>query len=259
MEERKEETRMIGIKGIAAQDYLKAQGLRRSGGTRKARVTKQIGGFSEATNIPPGPPKLLSAANLSAAAALGAAASPTPTQKGGGGTFVAQTQAPQANPLQSSLPAIQAAAQAATLPPIAPSTQAKFLPPTAPMPPAPSNPIPVTQSGGGAAKEGGAKGVILEPAKKKQTSKLLLAPSSGSKKQPVQKQHQTRKIKVGLAGMKKRLTRAHKITTDSKQKSIEEIRKILEAAKLIRPNKTVPEDIIRNIYKDYMLLRGKAL
>ena len=48
----------------------------------------------------------------------------------------------------------------------------------------------------------------------------------------------------------------------SKEKSIEDIRKILEESKLVKPakeGKKVPDDILRNIYKDYLLLRNKAL
>lgn len=109
--------------------------------------------------------------------------------------------------------------------------------------------------------------IVLEP-KKKQKGKLLLAPPSGSKA-PLSGQskrstrsNQTRKIRIGFAGMNKRITRSKSIHRDSKEKSIQEIRTILENAKLVKPakdGKSVPEDILRNIYKDYMLLRGKAL
>lgn len=103
--------------------------------------------------------------------------------------------------------------------------------------------------------------IILEP-KKKQKGKLLLAPPSGQSKRATRSNCQTRKIRIGFAGMKKRITRSKSIHRDAKEKSIHEIRSILENAKLVKPSKdgkAVPEDILRNIYKDYMLLRGKAL
>jgi hypothetical protein len=62
--------------------------------------------------------------------------------------------------------------------------------------------------------------------------------------------------------MKKRLTRAKTIKTESKQKPIGELRRILEEAKLVKPRadgKEVPESVLRDIYQDYMLLRNRVL
>ena len=90
-------------------------------------------------------------------------------------------------------------------------------------------------------------------------SKLVLAPPTHDKKG---KRGHTRKIRLQLSNMKKRFSTAKVIHKDSKEKSIEDIRKLLEEAKLIKPakeGKKVPEDILRNIYKDYLLLRNKAL
>jgi hypothetical protein len=72
----------------------------------------------------------------------------------------------------------------------------------------------------------------------------------------------TRKIRVHLSGLKKRITHAKTIHHDSRSKSIDEIRKLLEDARLVKPakdGKKVPESVLRDIYKDYMLLRGRAL
>jgi hypothetical protein len=62
--------------------------------------------------------------------------------------------------------------------------------------------------------------------------------------------------------MKKRMTRAKDIHSDSRQKPIKEVRRILEEAKLLKPakeGKEVPEFLIRDTYKDYMLLRNRVL
>jgi hypothetical protein len=62
--------------------------------------------------------------------------------------------------------------------------------------------------------------------------------------------------------MKKRLCRAKTIKQDSRKKPISEIRRTLEEAKLVKPcanGKEVPEDVLRTIFHDYMLLRNRVL
>jgi hypothetical protein len=107
--------------------------------------------------------------------------------------------------------------------------------------------------------EGGAKkkALVLAPAKKTK-SKVHLAPPASTKRSS----KGTRKIRVQLSSMKKRLTRAKTIKSESKQKPIAEIRRILEEAKLVKPRadgKEVPESVLRDIYQDYMLLRNRVL
>lgn len=143
---------------------------------------------------------------------------------------------PDATKLQ--VPAVVKALETGTIPPIGTVPQSAS---------SPSNPV-VPQKGGK---------IVLEP-KKKAKSGLVLAPPTKNK----HKKDKTRKIKVQLSNMKKRITTAKVIHKDSKEKSIEEIRKLLEEAKLVKPvkdGKKVPEDILRNIYKDYLILRNKAL
>ena len=109
---------------------------------------------------------------------------------------------------------------------------------------------------------GGKPKLILEP-KKKSMKKLHLAPASvsGSKRSVAK----TRKIRVNLYGMKKRLTRAKEIHKDSRHKDIGDIKKTLVDAKLIKPRaegkpeSTEYDMMLRKTYEDYMLLRGRAL
>lgn len=104
-----------------------------------------------------------------------------------------------------------------------------------------------------------AKGrLILSPAKTKTKKVLLAAPV---KKQVLKSRGETRKIRVQLSGLKKRLTKAKIIHHDSRDKPIAEVRKLLEEAKLIKPDVTgkVPDNVLRDIYKDYLLLRNRAL
>lgn len=209
----------VVIKGGAADDYYKSKGLKKTSGGKR-RITRKI---QHGGDEPPSPSINI---NMRAAKPMLNAVQIT---KGGGSVSSAitlpgtQPQIPVPN-----TPANIAAKEAGTI--------------TAPISP-PNTITPPKQEGGK---------LIL--AGKKSKSKLILAPPSGHKK--------SRKIRVQLTGMKKRLTRAKSIHKESKEKSIDEIRKILEEAKLIKPSssgKKVPDDMLRNIYRDYMLLRGKAL
>jgi hypothetical protein len=109
---------------------------------------------------------------------------------------------------------------------------------------------------------GGKAKLILEP-KKKSMKKLHLAPASVSGgKRSVSK---TRKIRVNLHGMKRRLTRAKEIHKDSRHKDISHIKKTLIDAKLIKPREEGKPDsteydmMLRKTYENYMLLRNRAL
>jgi hypothetical protein len=273
------ERKEVIIKGGAAEDYLKSKGLRKRRSTRKRKTElddiDQEGGFGEtsASNTPPGREITVSQTNLNSARRLMNAASITKvggscpmssnnTLLKGGGEISSTT--PQVPPPLT--PANKAAVDAGTLT----GPLGKGVLPTTTNPVSgitnnnigltPGSAVGLNTSSGklGGEQSGGAKEKkkLVLAAPKKHKGKLLLTPPSGKKK--------TRKIRVQLAGMKKRLTRAKHIHKDSKEKSIEEIRKILEEAKLIKPSssttgKKVPDDVLRNIYRDYMLLRGKAL
>ena len=112
---------------------------------------------------------------------------------------------------------------------------------------------------------GGAKPkLILEP-KKKSMKKLHLAPASVSGSHGKRSVSKTRKIRVNLNGMKKRLTRAKEIHKESRHKDIDYIKKTLIDAKLIKPRDQSKPDsteydmMLRKTYENYMLLRNKAL
>jgi len=158
----------------------------------------------------------------------------------------------------------------------APSVGAEALPRPPPLTP-PSSPSPsqqqaeiaiagqkapiLTQNGGAFSETKQKKKLILEP-KKKSMKKLHLAPStvSGSKIKS-----KTRKIRVNLTGMKKRLTRAKSIHSDSRNKDIAEIKKTLQEARLLKPKTSDKPDspeydlLLRKTYENYMLLRNRAL
>lgn len=68
-----------------------------------------------------------------------------------------------------------------------------------------------------------------------------------------------KKIRMSLGGFGKRVTRANKIRFDAKKQGIDEIKKILKEAKLIKETSAAPETVLRSMYSDYMMLKGRAL
>jgi hypothetical protein len=223
------ETRKISIKGGAVDDYNHSKGL------KKRSTRKQKGGYDQppGTEIQPN---------------MGAARRFTNVIKSGGGEeakpIIASTlpgSNPNPQPLENikQMPALNEANKQGTIPPTV-------------NPPPPVNPTSVTEN-----QKGGK--LVLAP-KKKVKGKVVLAPPSHESKKG--KRGQTRKIRIQLSNMKKRFSTAKVIHKDSKEKSIGDIRKLLEEAKLVKPikeGKKVPDEILRSIYKDYLLLRNKAL
>ena len=138
-----------------------------------------------------------------------------------------------------------------------------FTPPTKPAV-VPIKAAPAVAAAPAAASQKTPPKLTLTPPKKT-PKKLLLAPPAKktAASAAASSQRETKKIRVQLGGFKKRITRAKHISHSSKVKPIAEVRKALEDAKLIKPVKegkdSVPEDMLRGIYKDYLLLRNRAL
>lgn len=227
--------RNVVISGGAMEDFKKRRGT-----TRKTRAP-QTGGFDAA----PGPAIGMGPMNISKIGSL---------RKNIGGAFQSGGGAAP-SPAPSSGPA--PAAATAPSPPVArvplPSAGSAGTSVTTPTTP------PAPQQTGGAKK----KSLVLAPPKKQtRKSKVHLAPPASKDKKPAQSLKTTRKIRVHLGGLKKRLCRAKTIKQDSRKKPISEIRRTLEEAKLVKPcttGKEVPENVLRTIFHDYMLLRNRVL
>jgi hypothetical protein len=244
------ETRQVKITGGAAADYHK---VKRGGSRRQPKMQK---GGDDA----PGPQIPVNATNVAAVRRM------VNSMKGGdvfsAGIFDG-TSAPVAPAGPSTLPGSnpQDAMKLGPLPAVQANIQAGIVSPVAPSPSTPavslqtaSSPSPPTSG------QAGGK-LTLVPSKKKSRSRLVLAPPATSRTKS-SKLRETRKIRVQLTGLKKRLTKAKAIHKDSREKSIAEVRKILEEARLVKPakdGKTVPDSVLRDIYKDYLLLRNRAL
>jgi hypothetical protein len=226
------DVRTISIKGEAAEKYTGNRG----------RTRKQRGGETNLSNSPPGNPMGVNMRNVTR---IANASNPF-TARGGASS--------------SSLP----------IPAPAPA------PSPAPSPPAPATPAPVQPVASAEAKApmqgGSSKAKLLLVPPKKKTRGVILAPAHSAsasaathEKAPASKKSnvkKSRKVRVHLSGMKKRLTKAKTIHTNSREKPISEIRRLLEEAKLVKPRtdgKSVPDSVLRDIYKDYMLLRTRVL
>ena len=236
--------KQVVITGTALQDLKTHQG----GGKRRAirrlprTTTAKVQKIQQGGDTVPGQ-------SLAAAANYAAAAKISQSMKGGSTAAPATpTTMPGTQPQVPALlktPAIQAAIQSGTA--IVPASASA------------SSSAPAVQQQQQQQQGGKLK---LLPAKKKKTAKLHLAPPTKTHPQKSTSVTKTRKIRVQLAGFKKRMTKAKTITKDSREKPITEIRALLEEARLVKPakeGKTVPETVLRDIYKDYLLLRNRAL
>lgn len=144
------------------------------------------------------------------------------------------------------------------------------VPPTVNAPPAtpsqPSNLAKVTNSAS-APLAGGSSSkpvkVILGP--KAAKSQVILSPkkpsvvSTTNTNTNAKTRKHAKKIRMSLGGFGKRVTRANKIRFDAKKQGIEEIKKILKDAKLVKDTTKAPEAVLRSMYSDFMMLKSRAL
>ena len=122
-----------------------------------------------------------------------------------------------------------------------------------------SSPAPV--QGGGSSSSKPVK-VVLE---KKKATRVVLAPTKVKKLNPVvpstkaKTRKVAKKIRMSLNGFGKRMTRAHTIRVDAKKQTIDDVKKTLVEAKLIKAESKAPEGVLRQMYSDYMMLKNRAL
>lgn len=130
-----------------------------------------------------------------------------------------------------------------------------------------SSPAPV--QAGGAPKPvvqvAGAKPVKVILEKKKKATRVVLAPTKVKKLNPIapatpaKTRKVAKKIRMSLNGFGKRVTRANTIRVDAKKQKIDDVKKILVEAKLIKADSKAPEGVLRQMYADYMTLKNRAL
>ena len=79
-----------------------------------------------------------------------------------------------------------------------------------------------------------------------------------TKQQPTRKN--IRKITLGLRGLTAKINRAKKLHKRVEDMKKEDIKKILEEKKILKPGKKEPpEALMRQIYSDYLILTSKGI
>jgi hypothetical protein len=122
-----------------------------------------------------------------------------------------------------------------------------------------SSPAPVASGGGKDVK------VILE--KKKKATRVVLAPTKVKKipgsitlaPAPSKTRKVAKKIRMSLNGFGKRVTRANTIRQEAKKHTVDDVKRTLVEAKLIKADSKAPEGVLRQMYSDYMMLKNRAL
>ncbi len=113
------------------------------------------------------------------------------------------------------------------------------------------------------------KVVLAAPKKKKSTVVLAAAPKSqepvvavkvssggATRKAGV---HKARKIKVSMKTLRKKIHKAKTIRKSAEGTSLEQIKKELQKAGIIKAESKAPESILRQMYADFMTLKSRAL
>jgi len=105
--------------------------------------------------------------------------------------------------------------------------------------------------------------VVLAAAKKKKGKVVLAAAKTVA---PLAHAHAktkkikvARKVRVSMAGLSRKINKAKDIRKKATGDSIEEIKKSLEKAGLIKKESKAPETMLRQMYADFMMLKKRAL
>lgn len=97
--------------------------------------------------------------------------------------------------------------------------------------------------------------VVLEAAKKK---KVVLAAAKPVAAQKTRKRA-ARKVRMSMAGLSRKINVAKTIKEKASGDKIEEIKSALAKAGLIKETSKAPEEMLRQMYADYMMLKKRAL
>ena len=101
--------------------------------------------------------------------------------------------------------------------------------------------------------------VILNPPKQSRV-KLQPKPLHSSAKQPdINTTRKARRIKLNMANLTHRFTRAKKVKDENEKKPMEVVREYLIQKGVIQAKSKAPEKMLRSMYSDFMLLKDQAL
>lgn len=121
---------------------------------------------------------------------------------------------------------------------------------------------------GGAAAKAEVKVVLAAP--KKKAAKLILKPAkhaagtgtgaaAAAAAAKTRKISHSTKVRVTISSLSKKIHQAKDIRKKATDSTIAEVRKALEKAGLIKVGSKAPDTMLRQLYADYMTLKGRAL
>lgn len=228
--------KQLVVTGGAAEDFINKGTRRRrrsSARTNQTRKVEQLGGTSPGTivqvqaNRAPGP-DVSSTNSLSQAKASNA-------------SNLAKSATNSASAIVSTTAKEQVGGTAKTTPAATKAT------------PVSNKPVKVILTGGKKKTR-----VVLAPAKvRKMPGSPVTAPTAGSAVNKTRKV--AKKIRMSLGGFGKRVTRANNIRHEAKKQTVEQVKKTLVDAKLIKTDSKAPESVLRQMYADYMVIKNRAL
>ena len=97
--------------------------------------------------------------------------------------------------------------------------------------------------------------VVLEAAKKKKVVLAAVKPVAAQKT----RKRAARKVRMSMAGLSRKINVAKTIKEKASGDKIEEIKSALAKAGLIKETSKAPEEMLRQMYADYMMLKKRAL
>jgi hypothetical protein len=94
----------------------------------------------------------------------------------------------------------------------------------------------------------------------KKSSKVVLAAGKGSKPAThTRKNKVARKVRVSMVALSRKIGKAKDIRSKASGDKIEDIKKALQKAGLIKAESKAPETMLRQMYADFMMLKKRAL
>jgi hypothetical protein len=109
---------------------------------------------------------------------------------------------------------------------------------------------------------GGADVKVVLTAPKKKNKLILKAAKQVARVAPAGKTKKishSKRIRVTISNLSKKIHQAKDIRKKATDSSIDEVRKALEKAGLIKDGSKAPDTMLRQLYADFMTLKGRAL
>lgn len=99
---------------------------------------------------------------------------------------------------------------------------------------------------------------VVLAAKKKE--RVVLAPAKAALNPgKTRKISRTKKVRVTISNLSKKIHKAKEIRKAATDSTLDEVKKALHKAGLIKAESKAPETMLRQMYADYMTLKGRAL